>query len=86
MTGPDGLFMVNRGQKDREAAGVTLTKRELEVFWWIQKGKTGWEIATILQISTRTVKFHVQNVLVKLGAATRAQAVAIALKLDLMEP
>jgi len=39
----------------------SLTKREREVWYWICKGKTNWEIATILDMTERTVKFYVGN-------------------------
>jgi DNA-binding CsgD family transcriptional regulator len=42
-------------------------------------GKTNWEISLILNISERTVKFHIQNTMEKLQASSRAHAVAIAL-------
>lgn len=56
-----------------------LSERETEVLSWAMAGKTNWEISMILSISERTVKFHVQNVMTKLEASSRAHAVAIAL-------
>lgn len=56
-----------------------LSERETEVLSWAMAGKTNWEISIILNISERTVKFHIQNVMVKLEASSRAHAVAIAL-------
>lgn len=56
-----------------------LSERETEVLSWAMAGKTNWEISMILKISERTVKFHIQNVMVKLEASSRAHAVAIAL-------
>lgn len=56
-----------------------LSERETEVLSWAMAGKTNWEISVILNISERTVKFHIQNVMVKLEASSRAHAVAIAL-------
>ena len=51
----------------------------------MQEGKTTWEIAKILGVSQGTVKFHVGNILRKLGASSRPQAVAIALKAGLLK-
>lgn len=48
-------------------------------------GKTNWEISHILKISERTVKFHLQNIMGKLHATTRSQAVAYALNLGVLE-
>jgi DNA-binding CsgD family transcriptional regulator len=64
----------------------TLTPREREVLTWVAKGKSAWEISQILHIAKRTVDAHVQTAAHKLGAANRAQAVAIALLHRLIEP
>lgn len=54
-----------------------LTEREVETLRWIKEGKTNWEISMILNISERTVKFHVDNIKEKLGAVSKSHAVAI---------
>jgi DNA-binding CsgD family transcriptional regulator len=64
----------------------TLTPREREVLTWVAKGKSAWEIGEILHITKRTVDEHVQTAARKLGAANRAQAVAVALLHRLIEP
>ncbi|MBI5902655.1 MAG: autoinducer binding domain-containing protein [Deltaproteobacteria bacterium] len=56
-----------------------LSKREKEVMNWMKEGKTNWEISVILNISERTVKFHVQNIERKLNAVNKAHAIAIAM-------
>ena len=61
-------------------AKAGLTTREREVLQWIANGKSALEIGEILAISKRTVDEHTQSALRKLGAANRAQAVAIALR------
>lgn len=53
-----------------------LTTREFEILGWIQKGKTNGEIATILEVSFPTIKNHVQNIMVKLNANNRAEAIS----------
>jgi LuxR family transcriptional regulator, maltose regulon positive regulatory protein len=63
---------------------LSLTPKELETLTWVQEGKTTWEIARILEVSQATVKFHVGNILRKLGASSRPQAVAIAMKAGLL--
>jgi hypothetical protein len=47
---------------------------------WIEEGKTTWEIARILDITERTVRFHVEEIFKKLNTTTRAQAIAKAHK------
>lgn len=59
---------------------LDLTPKEIEIFTWIRDGKTNGEIAQILKISERTVKFHLSNILKKLGAKSRTQAVSIGLE------
>ena len=60
-----------------------LTPREREYLQWTADGKTAWEIGRILSIAERTVVFHINNVVQKLGAANKMQAIvrAVALKL-----
>ncbi len=63
-----------------------LTERERECLLWASEGKTSWETATILNVSERTVVFHVQNAARKMGATNRRQAVARALTMGLIQP
>jgi transcriptional regulator EpsA len=53
----------------------TLTARELEVMQWVRIGKTNPEIASILNISTFTVKNHMRRIYSKMDVLNRAQAV-----------
>jgi two-component system, NarL family, response regulator LiaR len=61
------------------APGADLTAREIDVLRLMSAGKNNHDIAADLFISHATVKFHVSNILMKLGAATRTEAVSIAL-------
>lgn len=56
-----------------------LTTREREILSLVADGHTGVEIAERLYVSPETVKSHVQNAMGKLGARTRAHAVALGL-------
>jgi DNA-binding NarL/FixJ family response regulator len=61
--------------------GIALASpRELEVLGMIAAGYQTADIAERLVLSTETIKSHVQNVLLKFGAHTRAEAVAIAVR------
>ncbi len=51
-----------------------LTERELEVLRCVARGLTNREIAQTLDVTERTVAFHVSNVLEKLGVASRVKA------------
>jgi DNA-binding NarL/FixJ family response regulator len=58
-----------------------LTRREMEVLQLLARGMTNPRIAHALEISEHTVKFHVTAIMGKLGASTRAEAVARASRL-----
>jgi DNA-binding CsgD family transcriptional regulator len=57
-----------------------LTPREREVLSWAAEGKTAWETARLLGVSERAVRLYSENAMAKLGAHTKAQAVAIAIR------
>jgi LuxR family transcriptional activator of bioluminescence operon len=56
-----------------------VSARERECLLWAAEGKTTWETAQILNISERTVLFHMQNAMKKLGANNKSHAVARAI-------
>jgi|GEM_PF-5700749 len=60
-----------------QTAKTPLTKREQEVLHWSALGKSVWEIARILDISERTVRFHLSRAEDKLGAGSRSQAISL---------
>ncbi|HZG40791.1 MAG TPA: response regulator transcription factor, partial [Nodosilinea sp.] len=84
------LRQVHRGQKyimSQVAQKLTdrfqsseLTDRELEVLQLLVQGNTNRDISAALRVAEGTVKFHVRNILDKLCAGDRTQAVTIALK------
>lgn len=51
-----------------------LSPREVEIMDWVKAGKTNYEIGIILNISTFTVKNHLQRIFRKLDVTNRAQA------------
>ncbi|NMC12439.1 MAG: response regulator transcription factor, partial [Chloroflexi bacterium] len=57
-----------------------LTEREINVLSLVSRGLTNQEIANTLQISERTVRTHVGNILSKLHLANRTQAALYALR------
>jgi two-component system, NarL family, response regulator LiaR len=61
-----------------------LTPRELEVLVCMAAGLTNAEIAQRLGISQYTIKGHVSNILGKLGVNSRTEAVAYALRNNLV--
>jgi len=59
---------------------AALTPREVEVLTLVAEGLANKEIAARLGTADGTIKMHVQNILAKLDATDRTQAVTIALK------
>lgn len=51
-----------------------LTKREREIFELLITGQTTKDIANLLNISDKTVRNHISNVILKLGVKGRSQA------------
>ena len=67
---------------DQSPADSALTRRELDVLQLMATGETNAGIAGRLVISVGTVKSHVKHILRKLGAANRAEAVCLYLRME----
>lgn len=63
-----------------------LSQREVEVLGLVRQGYSNDEIAKLLGISERTARAHVSAILAALGAADRAQAVALGFELGILRP
>jgi DNA-binding CsgD family transcriptional regulator len=63
-----------------------LTRREIECLEWLGRGLSYSTIAAKLGISTATVALHLKSARRKLGAATREQALVVALRRMLIDP
>ncbi|WNO10688.1 LuxR family transcriptional regulator [Teredinibacter sp. KSP-S5-2] len=63
-----------------------LTPREIECLFWACEGKTTWEISKIVDVSERTIIFHLTSATKKLGAVNRQHAVAKAIISGLVRP
>ncbi|MER8807550.1 helix-turn-helix transcriptional regulator [Mesorhizobium australicum] len=69
---------------DGAAARPALSPREAEVLALLAEGAPNKVIARRLNISVHTAKFHVAAILIKLGAANRTDAIAIAMRQGLV--
>jgi DNA-binding NarL/FixJ family response regulator len=67
-----------------EGVSITLSPRESDVLRGVAAGQTNKAIAVKLGISEHTVKFHLGGAMTKLGAASRAEAVASAIRRGLI--
>jgi len=71
-------------RNDRAIAALGLSTREIEVLGLMADGQANKEIARTLGISPNTVKTHAANVLAKLEAPRRTQAIARARELRIL--
>jgi NarL family two-component system response regulator LiaR len=70
--------------KKQKATAYNLTRREKEILALMVEGLSNKEIAKRLVVSNYAVKFHVSNILNKLGVYSRSGAVSLALKQNLV--
>jgi len=75
---------VRRLQGDRQVP--RLSARQREVLHWVASGKSTWDISEILNISERTVYFHLDGAARKLDTQGRMATCARALALGLLHP
>jgi NarL family two-component system response regulator LiaR len=61
-----------------------LTERELEVLGYMAEGLSLEEVARQLTVSRSTVKFHINNIVLKMGVSTRSEALVLAAKNNLI--
>jgi DNA-binding CsgD family transcriptional regulator len=63
-----------------------LSPRQREILALVAAGRTSKEIAGQLGISESTVNWHISNVFERLGASSRAEAVAVAMREEAQRP
>jgi DNA-binding NarL/FixJ family response regulator len=86
---PDELLirvarLIRRATPLPSAVTSKLTRRELEILRLLADGQRSGEIASRLVISEKTVSTHIDHILGKLGVRSRAQAVALAYRRDVI--
>ena len=77
-------IIMNAGDKKNRPV-FDLTSRELEVLLLMVNGKNNQEISQELTLSLSTIKFHVSNILSKMNAHNRGEAISIAIKHHLVD-
>jgi NarL family two-component system response regulator LiaR len=82
---PEAAQVLIQKVNEPPAPGQDLTNREKEILALMVEGLNNNEIAGRLVVSQSTVKFHVSNILSKLGVTGRTEAVALAVKHHLVE-
>jgi NarL family two-component system response regulator LiaR len=82
---PEAAQVLIQARRQPPKIGFDLTEREREVLALLVEGLANPEIAERLIVSRSTIKFHVSSILSKLGAASRTEAVALAVKEGLLD-
>ena len=77
---PEAVQALIQPPSEVESLAANLTRREHEVLALLAKGMSNPEIAGQLCISRATVKVHISNILSKLGVASRAEAISLAIQ------
>ena len=78
--------ILRRARPDGGKRPVQLAPRERECLLWTARGKTAWEIATILSLSQDTVVHYLKSAAAKLGVHNKTHAVVKAILLGLVVP
>lgn len=76
--------LMDRMHHAQHGAGYDLTARELDVLALVAEGLSNGDIGQRLVVSVNTVRNHVANILAKLGAHSKLEALAIAVREDLL--
>lgn len=74
------LLSLAKSLEEESVDKSPLTKRESEILLHVSQGFTNREIASALNLSEKTIEFHMSSVFVKTEASSRAEAVTNALK------
>lgn len=73
-------------QPNVRSKGLALSPREMECLVWVSRGKSSGDIGSILGLSPRTVDSYLEKVCAKLRVRTRIEAVAIAVRAEVIDP
>lgn len=72
-------------EPNRQARISQLTDRETEILDYVKEGMSNSQIAEKISLSSKTIENHVRNIMIKLDANNRTEAVVIALRKELIQ-
>ena len=72
-------------QKSKQEAGILLSEREVAILRLVADGLSNYEISQRVSLSENTIKYHLKNILQKLNAHNRTEAVTFAIRNGLLE-
>ncbi|MBI5934799.1 MAG: response regulator transcription factor [Chloroflexi bacterium] len=72
-------------QKSKQEAGAVLSDREVAILHLVADGLSNYEISQRVSLSENTVKYHLKNILQKLNAHNRTEAVTFAMRNGLLD-
>ena len=81
---PEAAEALIQGVREPQSPSYKLTDREVDILTLMVQGLPNNDIAEQLFVSRSTIKFHVSNILSKLGVTSRTEAVALAIKQNLV--
>ena len=81
---PEAAQVLIQTMNNPAQPGADLTDREREILALMVEGKSNSEISKSIFITQATVKYHVSNILSKLGVGSRTEAVVLAIKNNLV--
>ena len=81
---PEAAQVLIQTVNEPSRPGIDLTDREREILALMVEGKSNNEISEVIFITQATVKYHVSNILSKLGVSSRTEAVVVAMKNNLV--
>ena len=81
---PEAAQVLIQTVNEPSQPGTDLTDREREILSFMVEGKSNSEISASIFITQATVKYHVSNILSKLGVTSRTEAVVLAIKNNLV--
>lgn len=73
-------------QGEEAGRSSPLSRREAECLAWVSRGKSSSDVGAILGLSPRTVDSYLEKVCAKLRVRTRIEAVATAVRMNLIDP